>query len=176
MNTQKYRRCTQEANVRVKVKWNEKEMRAAGGEDECTFDRSPLPDNKHPLCSSIPPSLPSSPLRRCTHHPFSVYGWVVIFPWDSGGGELSRIRCFIIPNKSREHVQTTSARAQWWNTQTETFFHPPSVYVFVPDIIYIFLIAVPLCFVCCLLLEQFNLCFIHRWSCPLQACNLAINE
>lgn len=26
-------------------------------------------------------------------------GWVVIFPWDSGGGELSRTRCFIMPNK-----------------------------------------------------------------------------
>lgn len=26
-------------------------------------------------------------------------GWVVIFPWDSWGGELSRRCCFITPNK-----------------------------------------------------------------------------
>lgn len=26
-------------------------------------------------------------------------GWVVMFPWDSWGGELSRARCFIMPNK-----------------------------------------------------------------------------
>lgn len=38
-----------------------------------------------------------------THHPSLspfFYGWVVIFPWDSGGGELSRACCFIIPNKT----------------------------------------------------------------------------
>lgn len=42
------------------------------------------------LPSFIQPSFLSFPLLN---------GWVVIFPWDSWGGELSRTRCFIMPNK-----------------------------------------------------------------------------
>lgn len=45
---------------------------------------------------------PPHPFSQSTHCSVSLffYGWLPIFPWDSGGGEFSRRCCFIIPNKS----------------------------------------------------------------------------
>lgn len=65
-----------------------------------TDDKHLSPSSTHPSLlsfSSLPPSFPHS-----AHPSLSLflYGWVVIFPWDSGGGELSRAYCFIISNKA----------------------------------------------------------------------------
>lgn len=54
-----------------------------------------------PTTTLLPSSF--SFFSSSTHHPslfFPLYGWVVIFPWDSGGGELSRACYFIFPNKA----------------------------------------------------------------------------
>lgn len=60
---------------------------------------SPSSTIPSPLSSpSSPPPFPHPPIIPLC--PSFFYGWVVIFPWDSGGGELSRTRCFIIPNKA----------------------------------------------------------------------------
>lgn len=116
-----------DVHLRVRVKWKLKKMRAAVG--ICLWERFDH-SSTHPLPSlTINISLSSHlllllpPFSSSTHHPslsLFFYGWVVIFPWDSGGGELSRECCFIVPNKSREHVQTTSPLVQRWNPQTET--------------------------------------------------------
>lgn len=62
----------------------------------------PFPVDKHLSFSLHLPINSSSFFSSSTHHPLSqcFYGWVVIFPWDSGGGELSRACCFI-PNNAR---------------------------------------------------------------------------
>lgn len=86
---------------------------------ECRLDRLPLLNeagntflhilsptiNISPFHHPITPFLPSfsSLFSSSTHYPslsLFFYGWVVLFPWDSGGGELSRTRCFIITNKA----------------------------------------------------------------------------
>lgn len=64
-------------------------------------------NDKH-LSPLLPPTtsfFPSSSSfsSSSTHHPslcFFLCGWVEIFPWDSGGGELSRACYFIFPNKA----------------------------------------------------------------------------
>lgn len=84
---------------------------------------------KHPFTNDK--HLPSFPIQ----HPITILlllqfiqpsslafplfnGWVVIFPWDSWGGELSRRCCFITPNKGTCSDHLTLGAAMKPHTET----------------------------------------------------------
>lgn len=127
---------------RVNVQWEVKKMRAAVSlwetsaglihyhEAGSTFFSHPPPD-KHlspPLFTAVPSHLSSPPPPPFFPHPllitlsFFFYGWVVIFPWDSSGGELSRMHCFIIPNKTGNKFRPPQLELSDENLAQKLFF------------------------------------------------------
>lgn len=102
-------------------------------EDERTFDRSPFPDDKH--LSAAPSRRPSPPL---------LYDGAPVIPspsmdewWYSRG--IVEEESFPGYIASLSQIKAGNMFRPLRNTQTETF-PPLPVYVFVPDIIYIYIL------------------------------------
>lgn len=95
-------------------------------------------DDKHlspSLFSAIPSHLSSPSPPPPFPHPllitlsFFFYGWVLIFPWDSRGGELSRMHCFIIPNKAGNKFRPPQLGLSDETLAQKPFFFSCSVFV-----------------------------------------------
>lgn len=150
------------AHLRVKVKWKLKKMRATARKYfwEMTFNQAcvqvrsittqiqqetllytsfPFPNDKHLSLSSSalpPPPPPSFPLPSLS---LFLYGWVVIFPWDSEGGELSRACCFIIPNKEENMFRPPHPEFRWKPSDRNSFFCRHALLVHTFPLFYIML-------------------------------------